>query len=362
MKGEMKAIRDTLIVLSPGFPENEADTTCLPAQQALINTLNTNFKNLHIIVLSFQYPFVSAPYLWNGNRIIPFSGRNKGRLRRLRTWLKVWRMLKKLNRENEIIGMISFWCTECALLGTWFGKKYSVKHCIWILGQDARKQNKFVPWIRPAAEDLLAMSPFLAAEFYKNHGIKPAFIIPNGIAASSFPPVHPEKDIDFLGVGSLIPLKQFDVFVRVIRKLRDSLPGVSAVICGKGPQEDALRKMILDFDLQKNISLPGERTHGEVLEWMSHCKLLLHPSSYEGFSTVCMEALYAGAHVISFCDPQIGDIPHWHIVKNEEEMVALALKIIRDPDTDYSRGLVYSMDESARELMKLFCSDQTGRG
>jgi glycosyltransferase involved in cell wall biosynthesis len=359
MNGEMKAIRDTLIVLSPGFPENEADTTCLPAQQALITALNAGFKNLHIIVLSFQYPFISASYRWNGNRIIPFNGRNKGKLSRLLTWLRVWRMLKKLNRKNKIIGILSFWCTECGLLGAWFGRKYSIRHFIWILGQDARKQNRFVSWIRPAAGDLLAMSPFLAAEFHKNHGVRPAFIIPNGIAATAFPVSNTKKDIDFLGVGSLIPLKQFDVFIRVIGQLRDLLPGVSAVICGKGPQEEALRKMILDSDLQKNISLAGEITHAEVLEWMSRSRLLLHPSSYEGFSTVCLEALYSGAHVISFCDPLIGDIPHWHIVNTEEEMTALALEIIRDPGTDYNRELVYSMDDSAGKLMKLFCAGRS---
>ena len=355
----MKAIRNTLVVLSPGFPENEADTTCLPAQQALINSLNTNFKDLNIIVLAFQYPFIFAPYRWNGNRIIPFNGRNRGRLYRLRTWLKVWQMLKRLNRENEIIGLLSFWCTECALLGARFGKKHAIGHFIWILGQDALKKNKFVAWIKPPAASLLAMSPFLADEFYKNHGIKPTIIIPNGIEASAFPARSPEKDIDLLGVGSLISLKQFDSFIRVTKKLQKSLPGISAVICGKGPQEEDLRKMILDLDLQKSVSLIGERAHEEVLQWMSRSKLLLHPSSYEGFSTVCLEALYSGAHVISFCDPMIGEIPHWHIVKNEEEMTAMTLKIMQDRYMDFSSELIYSMNDSAGKLMKLFCNRES---
>jgi glycosyltransferase involved in cell wall biosynthesis len=359
MKAGTNAIHDTLIVLSPGFPENESDTTCLPAQQALINALSANFSHLHIIVLSFQYPFTSIPYCWNGNRIIPFNGRSKRRLHRLRVWLKVWRMLKKLNREHAIIGILSFWCGECALLGARFGRKYSIRHFTWILGQDARRQNKFVAWIKPAAGDLLAMSPFLAAEFHKNHGVQPAYIIPNGIAETSFPASGAKKDIDVLGVGSLISLKQFDVFIRVIGKLRKSMPGISAVICGKGPLEDVLRKMILDSDLQQHISLTGEKPHEEVLQWMNCSRLLLHPSSYEGFSTVCLEALYAGAHVISFCDPLIGDVPHWHIVNNEEEMVALALSIIGNPGTDYGRQLIYSMDESARKLMKLFGNSES---
>lgn len=344
----------TLIILTPGFPENEADTTCLPAQQIFIKELNTHFEKLNIIILSFQYPFISASYLWNNNRVIPLNGRNKGKINRLRIWMRAWQILKKLKKEYDVIGILSFWCTECALVGTRFGKKYAIKQYSWILGQDARKTNRFIPWIRPASENLLAMSRFLAEEFYKNHHIKPAHIIPNGIDISLFPSLRAKRDIDILGVGSLIPLKRYEYLIRAIKKLRMINPDLVSVICGKGPEEDHLRKMILDYDLQNNISLTGERAHGEVLQWMSRCKVLLHPSSYEGFSTVCLEALYAGAHVISFCDPMVGNIPHWHIVKNEEEMTALAHKIIQDRDADYGRVVVYSMDESAKRLMGLF--------
>ena len=350
----MESRRKTLIILSPGFPENEADTACLPAQQELVKSINALYGKLNLIILSFQYPFVTNPYSWNGNRIIPFNGRSKGKIYRLRIWIRVWQMLKKLNRECEVTGILSFWCTECAFLGKYFGKKYAIKHFIWILGQDARKKNNFVSWIKPAPENLLAMSPFLAGEFYENHYIKPAHIIPNGVSVSSFPPPDSNKDVDLLGVGSLIPLKQYDGFIRIVKKLNASLPNISAVICGKGPEENYLKRMILDSDLQKNISLPGERPHDEVLRWMSRSRVLLHLSYYEGFSTVCLEALYAGAHVISFCDPKAGFIPHWHIVKNEEEMEALAYRIIHDQNTDYSPVLKYTMDGSAKKLMELF--------
>jgi len=40
--------------------------------------------------------------------------------------------------------------------------------------------------------------------------------------------------------------------------------------------------------------------HPELLEWMQRGKVFLHPSSYEGFGIVCIEALCSGAEVISF--------------------------------------------------------------
>ena len=54
---------------------------------------------------------------------------------------------------------------------------------------------------------------------------------------------------------------------------------------------------------------------------MQRTKIFLHTSSYEGFSGACLEALYAGAHVISFCEPMKQKIDHWHIVKDEKEML-----------------------------------------
>jgi len=40
-------------------------------------------------------------------------------------------------------------------------------------------------------------------------------------------------------------------------------------------------------------------------------------------------------------------------------MTAMALKIMQDPDTDFSPELIYSMNDSAEELMKLFCNSES---
>jgi glycosyltransferase involved in cell wall biosynthesis len=356
---EMKPTGQTLVILTPGFPANETDTTCLPAQQAFILALNRHFEKLTIIIISFQYPYTAVPYLWNTNRVIPLNGRNKGKFNRLQTWIGAWNTLKQVRKENELIGILNFWCTECALIGQRFGIKKGIKNYSWILGQDARKMNRFIRWIKPLPEHLLAMSPFLAGEFQRNHGVKAAHILPNGVDTRLFPPAGGPRDIDVLGVGSLIPLKQYDLFLRIIKKLQKFNPRLTCVICGKGPEEERLRKMILDHDLQMNVSIIGEKPHDEVLQWMSRCRIMLHPSSYEGFSSVCLEALYAGARVISFCDPMIGKVEHWDIAQNEEEMADLVLTRLQDPETDYGRVLVYSMDEMAEKLMSLF--QHTGR-
>jgi glycosyltransferase involved in cell wall biosynthesis len=343
----------TLVILSPGFPENEADSSCLPAQQSFVKELNRQYPGLKIIILAFEYPFSRMQYQWHGNRVVPFNLWKKSRLRKIAGWFAVWRTLQTIHRKEKLTGLLSFWCAGPATLGKYFSKIHSLKHFIWILGQDAKKENRFIRIIRPKSHELIAMSDFLAREFQKNHAVIPAHIIPNAIDPSQYSMPPAKKGIDILGVGSLIPLKQFDLFLKVIAKLKSQLPSLRAVICGKGPEESLLQNMILDLHLEKQVTLIGEQPHDKVIVLMQRSRVLLHTSSYEGFSTVCLEALYAGTQVISFCKPMDETIPHWHI-SDRQNIAQTTLQILLDPATDYSSILVYPLEKTARDVINLY--------
>jgi glycosyltransferase involved in cell wall biosynthesis len=302
----------------------------------------------------FFYPQHPCIYDWHGCRVISLGG-SKWKLGRLLDRWRRWKTLKKIHRENSVTGLFSFWCGECAVTGKYFAKKKSIKHFSWICGQDARKSNKWVRFLQPGAEELVAMSPFLVNEFHKNHGIRPAHIIPNAIDTRLFsgdPPL--QRDIDILGAGSLIPLKQYGIFAEIIASLRQSFPNIKSLHCGDGQEKEKVTILLKNLELDNNLLLLGSKPHDEVLSMMQRAKIFLHTSSYEGFSTVCMEALYAGAHVISFCYPLDHPVPHWHVVKDAVEMKNKATEILQDPNRDHSPVLLYSMDDSAKAVMQLF--------
>ncbi len=346
----------TLIILTPGFASSENDSTCLPPQQVFVKALKENYPSLNIIILAFQYPYRKDDYLWHGARIISFNGINKRGIGKLILWLKVWRMLKKLKRENNIAGILNFWMGECALAGTYFGKRKKIKHFTWILGQDAKKGNRYFSLVKPKGSELIALSDFIAEEVYKNYKVKVEHIIPVGIDISMFDEKS-ERNIDILGAGSLIPLKQYDVFIRLIKKLTAHFPNIKAMICGKGEEQEHLQKLIDDLGLQNNVVLKGEVSHEDVIHLMQRSKIFLHTSSYEGFGAVCAEALYAGCHVISFCKPMQQEIDQWHITNSESEMEETALHILQNDETKYSPVLLYPADEIAKKMMSLFLPD-----
>lgn len=345
----------TLIILSPGFPANEADSTCVPPQQIFVKNLKQNFSSLNIIVLAFQYPFAAAEYQWNGVTIVAFGGKNRGRVFRMRNWIRISLYLQKLNKQHQLIGLLSFWMGECAFVANRFAKRNGLKHFCWILGQDARLWNKYFKWIKPQKEYLIALSDFIAKEFHRNYKITPANVIPAGIDPTLFDTSKPVvRDIDILGVGSLIPLKQYFIFVDAVRYLKDEFPNIRAIICGNGPEFEPLQNMIKSLRLESNVELVGELSHPAVLAIMQRSKIFVHTSAYEGFGVVCLEALYAGAQVVSFVHPMDAEIKNWHFTNVPGYMIKTVGELLRNPGIDHSPVLPYPVSESARAMMKLF--------
>ena len=344
----------TLVILTPGFAKDEADSTCIPTQQNFVTGLNEIYPALNIIVLALDYPYSKRSYQWFNNTVISFNGRNKGGLSKLLLRHNVFSVLKKINTSNNITGLLSFWYGECALIGKKFADVNNLKHICWIWGQDAKKNNKYVQRIPPRTDELAMLSDFLQEEFEKNYKIKPQFVIPPGINRKQFSNETLQKDIDIVAAGSLIPLKQYEIFINVVAEIKKQIPGIKAMLIGEGPEKNKLQTLIETGGLQSNIILAGELSHADVLKTMQSAKIFVHPSSYEGFGIVCLEALCAGADVISFVKPMHTEIENWHIVTNKEEMMKRAIAILKKPKTKYKSIVPYNIEQTVEKFAGLF--------
>ncbi|MFL5773178.1 MAG: glycosyltransferase, partial [Flavisolibacter sp.] len=115
-----------------------------------------------------------------------------------------------------------------------------------------------------------------------------------------------------------------------------------------------LEDLILQRGLSPNIQLAGELSYPEVLNAMKRSRVFLHTSSFEGFGCVCIEALKAGAHVISFSKPMYKEIRHWYIAQSPDEMKLKAIKILQDMATAYEPVSGFNMEDTVRQMMRLF--------
>jgi glycosyltransferase involved in cell wall biosynthesis len=265
---------------------------------------------------------------------------------------KIKKEIRKIDDQEAIDGAISFWYGECAWAGKWASKQLQIPHYCWIWGQDARKPNPYPPRLRLKGEELIALSDSLQHEFEKNHGIAPSHVIPPGIGkAHSWNETN--RDIDLLAVGSLIPLKQYEIFVELVAELRNQFPTIKAVIIGEGPERKRLKEMIGRYQLENELQLKGELPNDEVIHFMRRSKLLLHPSSYEGFSIACLEALYANMEICSFVKPMNRSIENWYIVKDKKEMKLKTMELLQNR-RNIQAGDPFPINVSIDRLMALF--------
>ena len=337
-----------ILFLTPGFPENENDTSCIPALQIFIKHLQ-NQQLFNISVITFQYPYQKNNYVWNGCDIYAKGGRNKKGFFRFLTWQEVLKTANKIHKSNPIDQVHSFWFTECAFVGNKISEKLDIPHSCTFMGQDALPDNNYLKKIKKLPQ-IITLSRFHAKTLKDGSGIESDLVIPWGIEKIE-DVISEEKDIDILGVGNLIPLKAFDRFIAVVIEVKRQIPDIKAEIIGEGPEMENLQRLIEKNGVETNILLRGKMDRAEVLKRMGQSRCLLHLSNYESFGMVLIEALEMGAKVFSTrvgIAPEVNDIT---IVENHAEASKMIIEFLLRKDVIYP-VIHYPIEDTIKSYLK----------
>jgi glycosyltransferase involved in cell wall biosynthesis len=128
-------------------------------------------------------------------------------------------------------------------------------------------------------------------------------IIPNGIDIKRISEIVPHIDkCHVIFVGRLIKEKNVDILLKAVDYVRSELGDLEDIKChiiGNGPEKDKLVKLVTDRRLDNNVTFFGFMEHDEVISRMKSSKLLVLPSSREGFGMVIIEAFACGVPVIT---------------------------------------------------------------
>lgn len=351
----MRALKHLLIV-TPGFPKDKDDTSCLPAVQQFILCYKRLHPEITFTILSLHYPFDQKHYCWNGIEVYSLRGQNKNGIQRGGTILRAIRKGLSVNRENKIDVVLAFWLTDAALAAKYISRSIHAPILIWMHGQDAKAGNKYVRYVHPAPGHLAAISDYQNEVFKKAHGYKAGHIIYNGINKNIFPALNfDNRDIDLLSVGSLIPLKRQHLFIELVQKIKETNRNIKAVIAGEGILQGELTRQIKESGLDDNIILTGGVNHEAVLKLMNRAKILVHTSEYEGHSTVILEALYSGCYVLSFLPISNRETEHFILCKDMEDMLQQC-QMLLSKTIIHKRVLVSDMDDRAEQVHHILTS------
>ncbi len=339
-----------IVFLTPGFAASENDSVTIPALQIYLMALRKDLPQVKLTLITFQYPFTNKKHNWNGIDIIPLNGGNK-KSRKIATWYRSYRLLKKIHSETPFTVIHSFWIGECSLIGQFFATRKNITHIVTAMGQDVFK-NKYVKFINEKRSKLVTLSENHQTELYKNYGLR-SDIIPWGIDTNSFPKIKDVK-IDILGVGSLNNIKNYPFFIDVIKKVVEKKPNLKVEIIGGGNESSKIRSLIKSHNLNENITLTGELSRDSVLQKMSMSKILLHTSKYESFGYVFSEALYSGMQIVSFDVGASQKLPEWKVCNSEESFVANCLNLLNDENSERKRILLSDIDFTLKAYLILY--------
>lgn len=107
------------------------------------------------------------------------------------------------------------------------------------------------------------------------------------------------EDYNFLIVGSLVPLKQYDHVFRALKGYSGN-PWKLRVL-GDGTEMEYLQALSVEFELSENIEFLGRVSNPYV--YMANSDCLIVTSKYEGFPNVVLESLVLGKPVIAYDAP-----------------------------------------------------------
>lgn len=155
----------------------------------------------------------------------------------------------------------------------------------------------------------------------------------NGVDLSAKPTKIDKVDsLTIVTAGRLVPWKGFDT---VISMLKD-LPGWNLVILGNGPEEENLKGLVKELNLEDRVKFAGLVSRGEVLGWCEVADVFVLNTAFESFSYQIVEAMASGIPVIT---TNVGSIPE--LIENGVEGILVNpndkeefIKHIRTVDTD----------------------------
>jgi glycosyltransferase involved in cell wall biosynthesis len=343
--------KKAVVLITPGFTASEDDTTWLPFLQQFVSAFTSLRPGIELRIITLHYPLKQMHYKWKGVNVYSTGGRGK-LYSRPQTFARVWKELNSIQRVFDIAVMQSFWLTDTTLIAQRYCKKHNIQHVAYAIGQDVLKTNKYLKLLNLSTIQVVAMSQSIVNKCFETTGHKISKIIPMGIVDEEVAMPNEPRTIDVIGIGSLIPLKNYLLFAEIIAELKKDFPELKAMIIGTGEQEHLIKEKIKSEGLENTLEMIGTIPHKEVLAYMNRSKILLHTSSYEGQSTVIMEALAMGLHIVCF---DVGRVDNEKIraCKGKDEMLK-QLKALLLKQLDYKKVIPCTSFDTANAFIRLY--------
>lgn len=155
------------------------------------------------------------------------------------------------------------------------------------------------------ANDLSAVSAYLADAIKRQYGVKQVHVIPNVVDTSVFFPAPTvSNELRFIHVSDLKGLKNQKSIIKAFAILIRKYP--FAILDIFGPDDRYLKDFTAELQVEKNINFHSEISQTELAGFVRKSVALILYSNFETFGCVIIEAHASGIPVV------VSDIPVFH--------------------------------------------------
>jgi glycosyltransferase involved in cell wall biosynthesis len=187
------------------------------------------------------------------------------------------------------------------LFTTWhevWGKDYWLTYIGWKgwMGYIVEKLSVLMP------DKIISVSDHTTNQLRNTLGSKKnIYTIPNGINVDLYGNITPaEEKSDVIFVGRLTSNKNVNVLVKSIDILKEDIPDIKTLIIGDGPERKRLEILVNKLGLESNIEFTGfMEKQNDIYSKIKSSRVLVLPSSREGFGIIVIEANACGIPVIT---------------------------------------------------------------
>ncbi|HUJ11583.1 MAG TPA: glycosyltransferase family 4 protein [Verrucomicrobiae bacterium] len=106
---------------------------------------------------------------------------------------------------------------------------------------------------------------------------------------------QPKSEPVILGLGQLIPRKNYALAVKLVARLRDP---VRLLLAGTGELAAALQEQARELGVESRVELVGDVAHDQLPCLLAQTRVFLHPATMDQWPQVINEAMSAGLPVI----------------------------------------------------------------
>ena len=219
-----------------------------------------------------------------------------------------------LQRNGPWDGMVEIWNGMPFFAPLWTGGK---PHVVWLhhvhgemwrmtfeenprLGQLGEALETRIAPLLYRRSRIVTLSSSSKQEIVDDLGFRPdrVSVVPPGVDPRFSPGGDRSTTPLVVAVGRLVPVKRYDVLLRVLAELKPRHPDIQAVIVSEGYERPALEALRAELGAESWIHLPGWMSDDAIVDLYRRAWVLTSSSAREGWNMSITEAAACGTPAV----------------------------------------------------------------